>query len=84
MLALACSGCHSRSVVVQDQFACSTNDGMIAIVRYTGTNSAVAIPSTINGLPVTSIGNRAFHNCIRLVSVTIPASVTIIRVSPPA
>ena len=34
------------------------------------------IPDTINGLPVTSIGNWAFSYCTSLTSVTIPDSVT--------
>jgi len=38
--------------------------------------NALIIPSTYNGLPVTSIGNDAFYNCTRLTSVTIPDSVT--------
>lgn len=32
----------------------------------------IVIPSEIDGLPVTSIGSYAFHNCSRLTSVTIP------------
>jgi hypothetical protein len=35
----------------------------------------VTIPGTINGLPVTSIGDGAFY-CTSLTSVTIPNSVT--------
>ncbi len=36
---------------------------------------AVEIPSEIENLPVTSIGNRAFENCYDLYKVTIPDSV---------
>ena len=36
---------------------------------------ALEIPSTINGIPVTAIGDSAFRNCGGLTSVTIPASV---------
>ena len=48
----------------------------ITITGYTGPGGAVTIPSEINNLPVTSIGDRAFHYCTGLTSVTIPNSVT--------
>ena len=44
--------------VVQAQFNYTTNNGTITITGYTGPGGAVTIPSTINGLPVTSIGDR--------------------------
>jgi len=54
----------------------TTNNGTITITKYTGPGGAVAIPSTVNGLPVTSIGTNAFYYCANLTSVTIPNSVT--------
>ena len=53
-----------------------TNYGTIAITGYTGSGSDVTIPNTINGLPVTTIGNDSFENNTSLTSVTIPSSVT--------
>ena len=42
------------SVSVQAQFNCTTNGATITITRYTDPGGAVAVPSTIKGLPVTA------------------------------
>ena len=42
----------------------------------TATDTDIVIPSTYNGLPVTSIGEAAFQNCDGLTEITIPDSVT--------
>ena len=74
--------------VVQAQNAYSTNadgsiytystnaDGSANIVAYAGPPWVVTIPTNINGLTVTSIGNYAFEADYSLTSVTIPNSVT--------
>src|SRR5665213_1833891 len=61
--------------VAQAQFIYTTNNGAITITGYTGSGGAVTIPATINGLPVTSIGDHAFY-ATGVTVVTIPASVT--------
>ena len=66
---------------VQGQFNYTNTSGTITITGYTGSGGAVVIPSTINGLPVASIGDAAFANCTSLTSVTIPNSVTSVGVS---
>ena len=60
---------------VQAQFLYITNNGTITITRYTGSGGAVNFPATINGLPVTTIGDYAFQYC-GLTSLTIGNSVT--------
>src|SRR5215471_8483754 len=62
-------------VAVQAQFTYTTTNGTITITGYTGTDANLVIPSTIDGLPVTSIGTGAFAGN-SLTSVTIPNSVT--------
>ena len=70
--------------VAQAQFTYTTNNGTITITGYTGPGGTVAIPSTINGLPVTSVGGYvdsyfnwrgAFQGNQSLTNVTIPDSV---------
>ena len=61
-------------VVTNAQFTYTTNaDHTLTITGYTGSGGVVNIPSTINGLPVSSIGCRAFFYCFSLSSVTIGA-----------
>jgi len=58
------------------QFLVTTNNGAITIASYAGPGGNVTIPSTINGLPVTRIGNSAFWQCFSLLNVSIPDTVT--------
>jgi hypothetical protein len=58
------------------QFSCTTNvDNTITITGYTGPGGAVTIPTAINGLSVTAIGDFAFWGLTNVSNVTIPDSV---------
>lgn len=75
LLALCCM----VNAVTADQFGFFTytdNGKSISIDGYTGAGGAVAIPASIVGKPVTSIGDWAFSGCIDLTGVTIPPGVT--------
>jgi hypothetical protein len=61
---------------VQPQFTFTINNGTVTITGYIGPGGAVAIPSTMNGLPVTSIGDYAFQYCTSLTNATISNGVT--------
>jgi len=56
----------------------TTNAGAITITGCSGLcgTMAVALPATINGLPVTGIGANAFENFTNLISIAVPTSVT--------
>ena len=62
--------------VLQAQFTFTTNNGTITITGYAGSGGAVTIPDTINGLPVTDIGDDTFDHRSRPTSVTIGTNVT--------
>jgi len=68
----------NRTVVVNPVvlWTYTTNGGAINITKYKGFDDAVSIPSTINGLPVTSIGDSAFSDCISLTNITILSNLT--------
>ena len=51
-------------------------DGACTITKYTGSAAEVVIPETIEGMPVTAIGDSAFKGCGSLTSVRIPDDVT--------
>jgi hypothetical protein len=72
----ALTGVGVRAFVPTNTFIYLVTNNTITITGYTGTNTAVIIPDTINGLPVTSIGNYAFEGQLNVTSVTIPDSVT--------
>src|SRR5262245_50977113 len=60
----------------QGQFNYTNDNGRITITKYTGPGGTVIIPETIDGLPVTRIGDSAFYEFGGLDAVVIPNSVT--------
>jgi hypothetical protein len=47
--------------VTHAQFTYVTNAGTITITGYTGPGGSVVVPDTIEGFPVTTIGDSAFE-----------------------
>ena len=56
---------------VQGDFEYTVSDGAAAITKYTGAGGSVVIPGTLDGVPVTSVGQKAFQNCTGLEAVEI-------------
>lgn len=61
---------------IYGDFQITKFDDHVEISKYTGDASNVTIPSEIDGLPVTSIGDEAFISCYSIESIIIPDSVT--------
>mgnify|MGYP002624586606 FL=1 len=70
----------SGSAVTENGFTAyqSTKTSGYVITGYSGTGGAITIPSTINSVAVTEIGDFAFYGNTAITSVTIPPSVTLI------
>jgi hypothetical protein len=64
------------SAQVQAQFSYWTQDDTVMILAYTDSGGAVTVPETIDGLPVTRLGDNSFTGAIAVTNVTIPDSVT--------
>ena len=57
-------------------------DGTAEITSYSGGDSVLKIPNTLDGKTVTSIGDEAFSGCRALKSIELPDSVTSMGVNP--
>ena len=57
-------------------------DGAAEITSYSGKDSVLKIPNTLDGKTVTSIGDEAFSGCRALTSIELPDSVTSMGVNP--
>lgn len=79
MIAVAQSLCvfHRKGEQVNpaSDFAYTAADGEVTITDYIGTSEHVLIPDTIDGLPVTALGHRAFYEKT-VTTVVVPDSVT--------
>ena len=78
ILSLILSMAFVSSTNASDDFEYEINDdGVTAtITKYTGSESDLTIPDTIDGFSVTAIGDGAVSNCNTLTSAAIPGSVT--------
>ena len=68
-----------KSFTTDPLFDYDVNVGQVTITGYNGSEVNVTVPATLNGMPVTRIGDYAFYGSDNLVSVVIPNGVTIIE-----
>lgn len=62
------------------QFDFETNNGALKLIGYSGSEAVVVIPGTMDGLPVTSLGNAVFVEKTNLTSCVVAAGITNIGV----
>ncbi len=62
--------------VTSGDYTYYVKDGSAVIVSYNGSASAVTVPGTLGGFPVTELGCASFANNTELTSVLLPESVT--------
>ncbi len=75
---ITCILCLLPAFALRAQFTYTTNNNAITITGYSGGDTNLDIPATIDGLPVTAIDAHAFQYQTDLYSATIPDGVTII------
>jgi hypothetical protein len=75
---LVLTGCEKANPETDFERGLNRRGGVI-ITGYVGQSWDVVIPSRLDGKPVTDIGRSAFRNHTHLMSVSIPASVTVIE-----
>ena len=84
LLALMAVGAFAQEYNSESDFKVKKEGNGITITKYSGKATVINIPPTIQNLPVTSIGDKAFCGSpfgIDITSVTIPDSVTSIGYS---
>ena len=67
----AVTGDGKQKFAPASDFKYIKSDGIVKISGYTGAGGAVNIPRTLDGLPVTSIGENAFRYGTSLTSITV-------------
>ncbi len=78
---VACVALAVTTTAMADVFEYTIENNQVTITEYNGSSADVVIPETIEGLPVTRIGQSAFFNKTFLESVEIPQSVVEIGAS---
>lgn len=66
----------SAETVVEGDYTYEIYQDHAVLKKYTGSVINLTLPSTVNGVPVTEIGFQCFYQNTKLISVTVPSSIT--------
>ncbi len=75
-ICLALSMSVSAKTVVTGDFKFDVKTSAATLIEYTGKSTSVTIPSEVNSVKVTAIGNEAFWKNETMTSISIPSTVT--------
>lgn len=79
-ISITALGIPNVSADVNGDLTYKISDGQIEITGCSESAVKITIPSEIDGIPVTTVGDSSFGGCTNLAKVTIPESVTSIGV----
>lgn len=63
------------SAETSGDFEYTVENGRATVTAYTGSDTAVTVPSALNGSTVTAVGENAFMGCTGITSVTLPQGI---------
>lgn len=75
-ISITALGIPNVSADVNGDLTYKISDGQIEITGCSKSAVKITIPSEIDGIPVTTVGDNSFGDCTNLAKVTIPESVT--------
>lgn len=79
MAASAQTETDSTAITVEENgLTYSVQSDGATVVSYSGSKSNLSIPASIDGVPVTAVGNAAFRGCSVLTDITLPSGITYI------
>lgn len=74
-LGIICFSSCANNVFQSGDYRYTVENNEVTIKKYIGNDEEVAVPESIDGMPVIAIGDAAFNACDNIRSVTIPDSV---------
>ena len=70
---------YLEDILVEGDFKYQVSNNQATILGYLGSDTAITIPATIGGYPVTTIGYRAFYKKTKLTEIKLPTTLETIE-----